>query len=77
MGQKDRCALCWIEFESPWKLQEHLKTHEEETKFSCKECKMTTKNLSYLQTHYNNIHASEGKQFPCDTCNRSFRIGPI
>ena len=66
--------MCWIEFETPVKLQQHLKAHFGLAKFTCKGCTKVTKTLKCLQTHYNCYHATEPQWVVCDTCDRAHRI---
>ncbi|KAA8595283.1 hypothetical protein FQN60_012418 [Etheostoma spectabile] len=64
------CRRCGIQFNEKEKLEEHMKTHIKEKRYSCPDCGKRFINESYIQIHQR-IHTGE-KPFLCSQCGRSF-----
>ncbi|XP_034543281.1 uncharacterized protein LOC117815585 [Notolabrus celidotus] len=64
------CRRCGIQFSDKEKLEEHLKTHIKEKRYSCPDCGKRFINESYVQVHQR-IHTGE-KPFLCSQCGRGF-----
>uniref|UniRef100_UPI0037E75DC9 zinc finger protein 721-like n=1 Tax=Semicossyphus pulcher TaxID=241346 RepID=UPI0037E75DC9 len=64
------CRRCGIQFSEKEKLEEHMKTHIKEKRYSCPDCGKRFINESYIQVHQR-IHTGE-KPFLCSECGRGF-----
>ncbi|XP_035516302.1 zinc finger protein 37-like [Morone saxatilis] len=64
------CRRCGIQFNEKEKLEEHMKTHVKEKRYSCPDCGKRFINESYIQIHQR-IHTGE-KPFLCSQCGRGF-----
>ncbi|XP_078131671.1 uncharacterized protein LOC144533972 isoform X1 [Sander vitreus] len=64
------CRRCGIQFNEKEKLEEHMKTHMKEKRYSCPDCGKRFINESYIQIHQR-IHTGE-KPFLCSQCGRGF-----
>ncbi|XP_041640648.1 zinc finger protein 852-like [Cheilinus undulatus] len=64
------CRRCGIQFSDKEKLEEHMKTHIKEKRYSCPDCGKRFINESYIQVHQR-IHTGE-KPFLCSQCGRGF-----
>lgn len=64
------CRRCGAQFTDKEKLEEHMKTHIKEKRYSCPDCGKKFINESYIQVHQR-IHTGE-KPFLCSECGRGF-----
>ncbi|MEQ2224780.1 hypothetical protein ILYODFUR_011048, partial [Ilyodon furcidens] len=64
------CHRCSIQFDDKEKLEEHMKTHIKEKRYSCPDCGKRFINESYIQIHQR-IHTGE-RPFLCSLCGRGF-----
>lgn len=64
------CRRCGVQFSDKEKLEEHMKTHIKEKRYSCPDCGKKFINESYIQVHQR-IHTGE-KPFLCSECGRGF-----
>ncbi|XP_035993288.1 zinc finger protein ZFMSA12A isoform X2 [Fundulus heteroclitus] len=64
------CRRCSIRFDDKEKLEEHMKTHIKEKRYSCPDCGKRFINENYIQIHQR-IHTGE-QPFLCSLCGKGF-----
>ncbi|KAF7662364.1 hypothetical protein LDENG_00237300 [Lucifuga dentata] len=64
------CHRCGVPFKDKEVLEEHMKRHVKEKRFSCPDCGKRFINESYIQVH-RRIHTGE-KPFLCSQCGKGF-----
>ncbi|KAF7662371.1 hypothetical protein LDENG_00237290 [Lucifuga dentata] len=64
------CRHCGVTFKDKEVLEEHMKRHVKEKRFSCPDCGKRFINESYVQVHQR-IHTGE-KPFLCSQCGKGF-----
>lgn len=67
------CTLCNYVCAKTSQLKRHMLTHTGEKPFKCTHCEQAYAQSNDLTKHVARVH-SDGKAYPCDRCNESFRL---